>query len=391
MKCVTAILCAGLVVLEVVDWIYPSNPLLGQRSERLIPHAIRAMMLLIMLSYVIYSSITVGYHGFAVGRAILLYAVIVGVSILWSPHDPYYSLFQFAKYLYWITAAFAFYHLSLSGMLQLRHITLTITFIVMVAATRSLIVTLDPSTPIVRNAQQGVLLWCIPLLLLNRRAKTATALIWLASFAVVLTLKRGTLVALIFSSFAYFLLFSRIAGKCHYAKKQFIMIFIIFLIVGGVLASQWQNVLVRWSDITDIDKLGSGRGTWFHMILNHWYNGSIPNQFFGFGFYSVTTFLGHWWDSDIYAHNDWLETIHDQGLVGLVAFIALYGTLFSLILKGARGRNEVTPPLIMGYTIFLCTSFYAQNTTESHTIFFAFLLGYCAAAINRNQLSTVND
>ena len=382
-KWIRRILCAGLVACVVVDGFYPRDPsLTGPRGTMVLPQVMRGIMLGIMFFYVGFFFNKSDCRRFVIGQSLFFYALIVACSLIWTPISAYRAIFLFCKQLYWIFGIFVFYHLVFSGVLKIKHITLTVHIIIIIALLRSLMVTLDPSSPIERNAQQTLLLWCIPLMLLNPRSKVTVSLVYLATFSIVLTLKRGALVGLFLSVPAYLLAYGRVARHTRDFKKVALVVGMLFFVIVCVLVWQWDNVLLRWRNLTDVDTIGSGRGMWFRMILRHCADAPLLNQIFGFGFFSVLPFLDYYWVAEIIAHSDWLETLHDQGLVGVFAFLLLHLAIILYIRRGILRRAVVVAPLVMGYTVFWSLGFHSQCTMGSNTIFFALLLGYCSAVID---------
>jgi hypothetical protein len=83
-----------------------------------------------------------------------------------------------------------------------------------------------------------------------------------------------------------------------------------------------------------------------------------------------------------YAHSDWLQLMHDFGLVGIVLLAWLHAAFLALIRRGFRLRNPVTPSLAMGYTILFLVNIYSGHLLGPTAIYFGLLLVCGALAIS---------
>jgi len=148
---------------------------------------------------------------------------------------------------------------------------------------------------------------------------------------------------------------------------------------------QWENISYRMDDVSDPASIGSGRGSFWRSIFSEWYNSNLLNMIFGLGFFTVESTTGRYTES-IYAHSDWLEILHDFGLVGIAIFIVLHVKIIKTLQQAVRLRKPTAPSLGMGYCAFLMINIYSLCTIGySDTIFFSLLLGYSSASLQTSQ------
>ena len=79
-----------------------------------------------------------------------------------------------------------------------------------------------------------------------------------------------------------------------------------------------------------------------------------------------------------YAHNDWLEIAINNGILGLIVYLAFYMTLLNEVLK-IRNRSPLSSNVIlMSFIILLMTSFFSMSYS-SVGLSIAIAIGYVLA------------
>ena len=126
----------------------------------------------------------------------------------------------------------------------------------------------------------------------------------------------------------------------------------------------------------------SGRGEYYALLINYLKSiDSIPRMLFGGGAYHTVEINGN------LAHNDWLEILVCNGLLGLTIF-AVYWIRFYKTTREAKGMDIYLPLLLLFVSMFLKTLF---SMSYSSTPFFAsFYLGYCVAQLNNQKNGVVS-
>lgn len=386
-KYVATGLCILLVVTVLLKWIYPSESLAArsttiEAADRTVPVGVQALALGLMLAYIVLTGVNPGQYGFNVGTALGLLAGAMLLSTLLSAGS-WGKLYIFIKSAYWMIGVVALYRLSLGGALTVAHIRATVIAVVILDSYYTIAFCLSSESRMVHNPNTDacLLIWCIPLLLLCCPPPWAFGLVALASVAVIVTLKRGAILALLIGGFAYAVVSMLISSRDRNRLRHLIVIILLMAVIVGGLVWQWENLQYRMKDFDDPDSMGSGRGWVYRTILSEWYGSGLFALFFGRGFFTVPDTLGRY-ETEIYAHNDWLEVLHDLGLVGVVLFAYVHAMIISVMRQGWRLRHSITAPLVMGYTSFAITNLCSQCVVDAaSTIFFGLLLGYAAAAI----------
>lgn len=165
----------------------------------------------------------------------------------------------------------------------------------------------------------------IPFLpVLFKKSRAIAGVLTLVQIALVIgAAKRGAIVCLLVSIFvaAYYLM--------RRNRMSFSTKIIIFLAVIGVayfvfyLIMQNEFLLYRLED-TQEGNIGS-RDIGYSMLWNNWLNSDIFHMMFGYGLSQTITVWGNT------AHNDWLELLTDNGLLGVIVYLVFYIKLFKYI------------------------------------------------------------
>jgi hypothetical protein len=97
----------------------------------------------------------------------------------------------------------------------------------------------------------------------------------------------------------------------------------------------------------------SGRDVAYAMLWNHWVSDpNLATQLFGNGSAQSVAVWGN------YAHNDWLELLIDNGLVGCLLYLAIFISLFRQIHRTKIG-------FIYQLTLYLCVLMWLMKTVYS--------------------------
>ena len=164
--------------------------------------------------------------------------------------------------------------------------------------------------------------------LMKRKKALALAILIASILLIMFAAKRGAIVcmlAALFFSLLYYL-------KSNKAKvKTFIIVIILFLGFGYLIYYAYESnewLLSRMEFMQD-NGIG-GRGIAYPMLLGHWYNDTNFWTFmFGNGLTQTVVVWGN------FAHNDWLELLINNGLVGVVLYLMLFVCISRFIYKSA--------------------------------------------------------
>ena len=387
-KYIVLITGIAMIILIPLDWAFPSgtkaSELGADEVDRLIPQAIRGAILILLIVYIGLTGFDPGAYGFISGRALVLLAAYMFLSVFFFDNETTLNLRlqSLAKSMPWMVAAIASYRLTLGGFLSQERIRKLAGFVVILCASYT-ISNCIANGLVGQNADGSVLLWCIPLLLLARAPFWALSLSGLAAIAILMTVKRGSILALFAGLLFYGIILISTSSRQH-KKRVFIIVALILATMTGGLLWQQENIQYRVDKDNIRGDIGSGRSAFYRVIIEEWYNGNFISFLFGKGLLTVPTTLESKYGAKIYAHSDWLEILHDMGVIGITLFVYLNFRIITVVISALWKQHAVASALAMGYLIFALRNIYSQCLVEtaSDTIYFGLLLGYSCASLN---------
>lgn len=212
----------------------------------------------------------------------------------------------------------------------------------------------------------------LPLGLYNlRNSKLQYKITWtiVVFICVFVSLKRGDILACILSIIAYFV--SSISTRGTRIRFRYI----ILIVIAVMAVIVFTNRFVSSSDIAQerVEKTREGNSSnrdiiyayyWHYFITSSWETKIIGN-----GFSSTSEIYG------MAAHNDWLEIVIDEGLIGISFYLLIMISLLKLI-RARNLPNSFRPLYAMIFTIVLTKSLVSMMVFSlPSTILFA-LAGY---------------
>lgn len=125
-----------------------------------------------------------------------------------------------------------------------------------------------------------------------------------------------------------------------------------------------------WEDVnSDVDSGGNGRVDIIGNVWSHFLNKGIINLLFGSGYFAVAM------DTNLSAHNDFLEILYDYGILGLVLFILFWISLIRYR-KGLPMESNIYRVYIISLIIYACTCLGSNFIVQQiNMLFFALLWG----------------
>ena len=168
-------------------------------------------------------------------------------------------------------------------------------------------------------------LMMMPFILLLK-GKRRTILFFVVIVAILLSAKRTGSIALIVSFMLYIL--SRAKGFDKKIGAIFLIVFLtiaIWILFSLFFSEYFELLIGRFESISE-DK-GSGRGDLFLMVWELILKSDTLELIFGHGYNSVVEVL------EYSAHNDFLEVMYDQGIIGLGLYVCIYISLIRTIKK----------------------------------------------------------
>lgn len=320
---------------------------------------LKALNLLILM-FTVYGVLRILFPGFIIKSNLMevipfYYLKNIYISIL-----PIYVYFLFAK----------------MGILEQKHLQLYL-YIFLILVTFSYIenymnASKSTESEEVTNNMGIRFMTLIPMLffLEKRRLLQYAALVYILTF-VVMGMKRGAI--LLGAILAIYFLYHSLKEasqreKLYLFLLSFVASILIFLVVQDLMANS--AYFQRRVEQT-LEGNASGRDSIYSML---WYsfleNGSLFHCLFGFGADATIQFAGN------YAHNDWLELLINNGLLGVCLYAWYWRTFYNMEKKieDVQIKNASVAYFI---ALFVLT-FYSMSYA-SMNIFTTMGVGYCVA------------
>lgn len=180
-----------------------------------------------------------------------------------------------------------------------------------------------------------ILVYIIHYLLMYNN-KMSYALIGLCIIVIILTSKRGALIAL--SPIVLTFVFLK-KGKLRINIKYVILFCLLFLLSFFYFDKYIDTILDRFKE-DDTTNYGSGRFYIWYLIQKKYSAGSWFNQLFGFGNYSVYKLTGTRLDHDYSAHSTYLALMFEYGIVGLALYLLMLYKMFKITINAIKKKYE---------------------------------------------------
>lgn len=179
--------------------------------------------------------------------------------------------------------------------------------------------------------------------------------------------KRGALMCL--AGAALFALFYYL--KTHKVRLKTILgITLLLLVVGYFVYQQYlDNEYLQSRMEATMEGKSSNRDVAYSQLFNHWLNETNPFLFlFGNGTAQTITVWGN------YGHNDWLELLIDNGLVGALVYFAMFVATISYIRKARLSKlNKLSAYLCV--LILFMQSCFSMGFSDGGSGVYILLLG----------------
>lgn len=195
----------------------------------------------------------------------------------------------------------------------------------------------------------------IPFLFKKNKILTTVLSVFLI-YLIINAAKRGAIVCLIVSIFLgliYYMRHSRLS-----TAKQFWILFIMIAVGFFMVQLTMQNDFLM--DRLDDTREGSfgAREIGYAMLWNSWINSdNLFSNFFGRGLMQTVNVWGNT------AHNDWLELLIDNGILGVLIYIYFFITIFKYVSK-MNEEKMLQLGAFLSVAIFLIKTFFSMGYTD---------------------------
>lgn len=363
----------------------------GNFTVRLVPYAFKSLQVALMLVIILYF-LGQRMRAVKIDPLFWLLFLLIGdmiVSMLYA--DDVVNPTDLARMVFWVLAGLAVYFLRQADCLDETMLYRMVLFNFAWVCFRILAYKLlglwvgahvmdsegnDFDNDGVINNLGYSLVWLVPLYLVFE-SKYRFPVVLTVFFAMVAAFKRGALMGLILGFFAYYVLNRRVPreGKSRLAWDLF-RACVVLAMAGGAFLLFKDHILARMDDIGGDKSLGSGRGIFYEIVLDHWEHFIGYKKLIGAGFFQVMPMLGLYYENAIPAHSDWLETLYDQGILGVSILACIHLWMVARLLEAIRGRASWGPQFAYSYAIFFLASVYSITLYSFDTAWFGISLGY---------------
>lgn len=134
-------------------------------------------------------------------------------------------------------------------------------------------------------------------------------------------------------------------------------------------------------------RYGSGRSNFWLNVLEGWNDSTVFNKIFGLGFFSTVSTVQERSGPAIYAHNDYLETLHNFGILGLSLFLIFSAALIRFTVRVTKRIAPLVGSIII--IGFLARSFFSGILYRTDTILFAVSSGLVLGYLYRERIASL--
>ncbi len=363
----------------------------GNFTVRLVPYAFKSFQLFLMTTVVVYflGQRTLRIKVEPLFWLLFLFTGDIVVSTLYA--DDTVNPTDLARTVFWVLAALAVYFLRQADCLDEKLLYRMVVFnffwvCLRITAYKLFNIWIGAevnSDAIGEFTKDGVvnnlgysLVWLAPLYLAFE-SKHRFPILLAVFFSMLASFKRGALLGLIFGFLAYYVLNRRVKGRNRGSiVPDLLRASLILALAAGAFFLFKDYILYRMADIDGDKSFGSGRATFYQIVLDHWDNFVGTKKMIGAGFFQVMPMLGLYWEAAIPAHSDWLETLYDQGILGVSILASIHLLLLAKVWRAIQQRASYGPQLAYTYVIFFLTSVYSISLYSFDTAWFGVSLGY---------------
>lgn len=388
-----------LAGVYLLDWWFHFEP--DDFSMRFWPRIIRGAFVLQIFVYMALHAREISK--LRVAKWQFLWLGVLTIRFLYSGDYGGQMLLYMSAWVYWIFALWVGYCLVVDGHLTARQVAITGAIMNIVIALRNALwgfagiwigilgVGWDPGNVITNSAYP--MLWFTLFLMLDKSAPFAKPMALLSIVAVVFALKRGAFVALVFAGLAYGITYGYIHRKGHGVRRATAIAGILLVVIGISIWANADMFALKWSAATDPSDpaydAGSGREIFWLMIGQHWLAADLPTKFIGFGPHSVWELTGDEYLASIPAHNDWLNVLHEFGIIGVLAFGGVCWSLARCIPRLIRDCPGMAPAYVAALAGAFWVAAFDLFCYNPETAFFSLLMAVPLGMSERGRRAAV--
>ena len=367
------------LLIFLIKWGFPlllvtdlSSELLDSTLVLNVSRTLRLVMLvLIIKENILHYHIIKKFYFF---KYFSLFAIILFLY-LFTDKDFFEGFWIYSKMLFWILGVNVLYAYGYKNIFRLTDFIQVIKKVVVVAFVFTVMFFISGYIKTDYNVASYLVLFMYPLVLLSSEGyKKNKIFIIISALAILITLKRGALIAFAIGNLVYYL------GnlKSDFSFKKLVTGLLIFLTLAFtglyIFESQKDTMEDRFSEEQfdpDNDKAGSGRVGMYTRLYESWYNSD--KQFFGFGNQEDSRrIIGR----RIHAHSDIFGFLYNHGIVGILLILILYIKVIKFYFSFRRYDKKNSAIILSLFVILVLVNFYSGMFRTTDAIYFFALLPY---------------
>lgn len=301
---------------------------------------------------------------------ILIFYALINFIYTFLSDDVLNNFYFSTKIFFWVISSMTFYYVYKKEIINLDKIRLMLSSYIFIGSMLTILTMTNTDNHQTSNSY--LLLWSIPMLLFLYNKKFPIVFFMLIISSIVITGKRGAIIALI-SLLAIFLLGAILSPAYKLKRRIQITISSVVILCFGLLIfyNNSEFLLNRFSDTT-----GSGRTIMYTGLVNGIQDFTIDEFAFGKGIGSVGEYNNRYFRSDrsISAHSDWLQLIFEFGFIGLLIMFAYQFLFIKNITYLFKKKSDLFMYYLLFYTVFFFVSIYSTVLSHSGAIIFGITL-----------------
>lgn len=206
----------------------------------------------------------------------------------------------------------------------------------------------------------------LPIMFSHYKRLTIFSIFIIISFTIA-GAKRGAIVCLAVSLIFIFVWSYK---KYGFSLKKFALGILAVISIGGFIVYRYQQNQYLQHRMEYMEKKGIGaREVGYTVLFDHWVEDkNLFTQLFGNGSTQTVTVWGN------FAHNDWLELLIDNGLLGVILYASFFISSISFIVRNRMDLNSKLSCYLF-LLIWFCKTCFSMGYTGLWNVFPMLLLG----------------
>lgn len=204
-------------------------------------------------------------------------------------------------------------------------------------------------------------------------------------FLIVLTTKRGPLVAIVLG-----LIVVLISNRKISLKDKLLLAIgggIIYFVIDSYFWVYFDDAISRFTGRDTIEELSTGRADIYSSVFNGWLEGGVAEKIFGFGFEQTHVRIMHSsYGRAVGSHNDYLEMLYNMGLLGFFVFIGFVISCLIYVWKAIRMKFKYKNLMVLGFMCFAVSCMFSSNINRWSTNIFCMLFFYSAGLLDNEMI-----